>query len=255
MNTNSFSQRKLLFGVATIVLSTLAITTLFKSDDKKIEVVVNNHNVAHPPTSQQSPNEEKTPSTSTTFNIQQTIVNINTPSENPQDGEKSTKKEDNEPSAVAPQPKKLPKQENNNVVLHKMLQGEWELVSYHLYDDGDYFSVPVTKDKIELRESWNFNENRFRHIMDKTLTFSGKYSLLEPVSLPHPPQALQNSSTFTLYCTKIYSSFGSKKQQKHYYGELKEEKLILYYLGSEVQSNMQPKQGHEFRKILPEQSR
>ena len=253
MNRNYFSRRDLLFGGVAIALLLLTMAIFFNSPDEKIEVVVNTNNVIQAPTNPQLTEKEETPDPTplnTTVNIQQTVVNINTPPENPVAKDNKTTI-DNKPPAVIPQPKEVAKSEINNASLQAVLQGEWELVSYHLYDDGDYFSVPVTKDKIELREAWNFGENRFRHIMDKSLTFSGKYTLLEPVSLPQTPQILQNSSNFTLYCTKISSSFGSKKEQNYYYGQLTEDQLIIYYLGSKIQSNLQPKQGHEFRKISP----
>ena len=42
-------------------------------------------------------------------------------------------------------------------------EGNWELVSYHLYDvkKNSFIEVAVIKDKIEIRESWYFESGHF----------------------------------------------------------------------------------------------
>lgn len=129
-------------------------------------------------------------------------------------------------------------------------EGNWELVAYHLYDKekGSFLEVPVVKDKIEIRESWYFHSGRFRHIMDKNLSFSGKYEVQDSSALP----ALQNTdlasgSNFIIHAYDISTNFGSQIKHHYYYVEFDNTHLILYDIGRKLQYR-QPNQGHEFTK-------
>ena len=109
--------------------------------------------------------------------------------------------------------------------------------------------MAVAKDKMELRESWTFKQGRFRHIMDKQLSFSGKVEVIGAVNLPEKPDVLSNAKHFTLHCTDVRLSIGTQRKHDYQYGELSWCRLILYYSGTKATVTKQPLQGHEFRRV------
>ena len=130
------------------------------------------------------------------------------------------------------------------------LEGKWELVSYHLYnrDTQDFLEVAVVKDRIEIRENWTFESSmRFRHIMDKQLSFSGKFEIVEASDLPIPLNLLSGTD-FIIHGFDIRTSFNSQIAHHYYYAELDTDNLILYDIGRK-QQYMQPTQGHQFRRV------
>ena len=143
-------------------------------------------------------------------------------------------------------------QENDEIKTYKApsakFEGNWELISYHLYDKekNSFLEVAVVKDKIEIRESWYFHSGRFRHIMDENLSFSGKYEVLDNSSLPTLKDIdLISGSDFIIHAYDIATNFGSQIQHHYYYVEFDDNHLILYNIGRQLQYR-QPNQGHEF---------
>lgn len=130
------------------------------------------------------------------------------------------------------------------------LEGNWELVAYHLYDKkkNSFMEVAVVKDKIEIRENWYFHSGRFRHIMDTDLSFSGKYEVLKSSSLSMLKEPdLISGSEFIIHAYDVSTNFGSQIQHQYYYVEFDGTHLILYDIGRQLQYR-QPNQGHEFTK-------
>jgi hypothetical protein len=130
------------------------------------------------------------------------------------------------------------------------LEGTWELVAYHLYDkeSNDFMEVAVVKNKIEVRENWNFGSGRFRHIMDESLSFSGKFEILDLGSWSSPKNIdLIPGSDFIIHGYKIMANAGFQIPHHYYYVEFDGDHLILYDIGRKLESK-QPTQGHEFVK-------
>ena len=145
-------------------------------------------------------------------------------------------------------------QENDEIKTYKApsakFEGNWELVAYHLYDKekNSFLEVAVVKDKIEIRESWYFHSGRFRHIMDKNLSLSGKYEVLDNSLLPTLKDIdLISGSDFIIHAYDISTNLGSHIQHHYYYVEFDGTYLILYDIGRKLQY-IQPNQGHEFTK-------
>ena len=138
----------------------------------------------------------------------------------------------------------------DNEVSHIDLEGNWELVAYHLYDKkkNSFVEVAVVKDRIEIRENWYFGSGRFRHIMDTDLSFSRKYEVLKSSSLSKLKDLdLISGSEFIIHAYDISTNFDSQIQHQYYYVEFDGTHLILYDIGRKLQYT-QPNQGHEFIK-------
>ena len=124
----------------------------------------------------------------------------------------------------------------------------WYLVSYFANDAGDLFEVPIAKTPIELRETWHFTEDRFRHIMDKSLSFSGKFSLHPPLPL-FTKQKLINGTQYLLVGENVRSSIPSIKREFDYYHiEITNKQLLVFYLGTSKEISDLPPQAHLFER-------
>ncbi|MBM74329.1 MAG: hypothetical protein CMK59_02915 [Proteobacteria bacterium] len=148
-----------------------------------------------------------------------------------------------------PPPKRDKAPKSNLGTVGKLLVGEWKLVAYQLFDEG-YFTVPITKEPLELVENWDFQSNqRFLHVMDTDLSFSGSYQLEAAITLPEQPSVL-NKHHFVLHNQKVRSNIpGIKHNHVYYYGEIDQNRLVLYRIGNKLSSEKQPPQGHEYKRI------
>ena len=153
--------------------------------------------------------------------------------------------------AVVPPPS--PPNVPDPVVLSEMqaaIEGDWVLVSYHLQKDGTFFEVAVSEDKgYDSRERWRLrSDGTFIHIMDGKLTFSGRYSV--SVETTDKSQGLlPHGAPFVLTATDVHSTVpGIERSMEFFRGEIRDERLVLFYLGQSQDPKRPPSQAHGFRK-------
>ena len=128
------------------------------------------------------------------------------------------------------------------------LAGNWELVAYFLSDDGEYFEMPIAKSPIDLVENWNFTGTRYRRVMDRSLSFSGRFTIEAPLTKKVPSSEL-GGTRFLLVGHKVRSSIpGIKRPNDYFHGELKGNRLLLFYLGATKDYKRRPSQGHLYEK-------
>ena len=81
-------------------------------------------------------------------------------------------------------------------------QNSWKLTGYHLWDrdEGEYIEVAKRRDHIdETVETWLLRpDGTFRHIMSKDLWFTGKWRVVEGLSVGPKGGGLQPPNTHTL---------------------------------------------------------
>ena len=131
----------------------------------------------------------------------------------------------------------------------KKIQGDWELQSYFLWNSKteSYIEVPITKGPMELRASWNFQDGRYRRVMDEKLAFSGQFVNKEAVeSLLRPP--IRNGTFFLIEASDVYSTLGMSRDHDYFHAELKENELIIWYLGTNIQKSQPPSQAELYRR-------
>ncbi len=149
------------------------------------------------------------------------------------------------PEPVAPPPPDLPAP--NELV--RAVQGDWVLVSYHMLKDDSSFEVAVSDStKYETRERWRLREDgTFIHVMGE-ISFSGRYSISIPGDRPLPV-VLSDSTSFLLTATDVYASIpGLERPVEYFIGDIRGERMVLFYLGKEWNTERLPKQAHGFRK-------
>ena len=148
-----------------------------------------------------------------------------------------------EPAAPPPSDSPAPRE------LVRAVQGDWVLVSYHMLKDDASVEVAVSDStKYETRERWRLRDDgTFLHIMGE-ISFSGRYSLSIPGDRPLPLM-LNESTSFLLTATDVYANIpGIERPQEYFIGELRGERMVLFYLGKERNAKRLPKQAHGFRK-------
>ena len=129
--------------------------------------------------------------------------------------------------------------------MQQQIKGKWELVSYHFKDGEEYMEVPITPSPLDLVEQWIFTGSSYRLLMDKQLSFSGSYTLLES----HKRILTFKGTHFILHAKKVRSSIpGVQRPEEFFYGILSEDSLILFYLGVTLKKEVSLSQGHRYEK-------
>jgi hypothetical protein len=128
--------------------------------------------------------------------------------------------------------------------------GDWVLVSYHMLKNDSSFEVAVSEGKgYETRERWRLRtDGTFLHLMGSDLSFSGRYSVSIPETSP-VPSVLSDASRFLLTTTDVHANIpGMERPQEFFIGEVRGERLVLFYMGKEIDPKRLPSQAHGFRK-------
>ena len=134
--------------------------------------------------------------------------------------------------------------------LMSAVAGDWVLVSYHLLKADSSIEVAVSEAKAyETRERWRLRaDGTFLRIMPDNLTFSGQYSL-SVADIPLVTAVLRDSSRFLLTASNVYASIpGLERPQEFFVGEIQDQRLVLFYMGKEIDPDRMPSQAHGFRK-------
>jgi hypothetical protein len=80
------------------------------------------------------------------------------------------------------------------------------------------------------------------------LTFSGQYSLSVPKQRTFA-DVLNDATSFLLTTTNVRANIpGMKRPVEYFAGEVRNQRLVLFYIGKELNATRLPSQAHGFRK-------
>lgn len=133
--------------------------------------------------------------------------------------------------------------------LSKSVAGDWVLVSYHMLQNDQLNEVAVSEgNPYGTRERWRLRDDgTFLHVMGE-LTFSGTYTV--SIAQEHPvPTALTSAESFVLTTTNVTANVpGLERPIEYYAGDVRNDRLVLFYLGKHYTPERPPGQAHGFRK-------
>jgi len=131
------------------------------------------------------------------------------------------------------------------------LEGDWILVSYHVNQGSRFIEIPVREPSPgDTPERWRFRKDgTFLHLMDAKLGFSGTYSVT-PTNLPSEQAAtLRDGESFLITTSDVVVTIpGIERDVEYFQGIIKDDRIVLFYLGNSTNPTSPPKQGHTFRK-------
>jgi len=136
----------------------------------------------------------------------------------------------------------------------------WKLTGYHLWDQeaGEYLEVAKRRDHIdETVETWMLRpDGTFRHIMSKDLWFTGKWEIVEGISVGPKGGvvAAPEHPYFVLHTTRVRGSIPTLKRKHDWFvGTWLDGRrgLILYYVGQRWERSHRNslKQAHRFEAV------
>ena len=132
------------------------------------------------------------------------------------------------------------------------LKGDWILVGYHMNNGQRFIEVPINEPSPgDTPERWRFRKDgTFVHLMDAKLGFSGTYSVI-PMDIP-PQQAstLRKGKSFLVVTKDVVVTIPGMPERKteYFHGTIKDDRIVLFYLGESKTPKHPPTQGHTFRK-------
>ena len=146
------------------------------------------------------------------------------------------------------EPEEAPTRSQHLLDLEESLQGEWILMSSYFWDKGKYNVTEETKQYRE-REYLNFSQGRYSRVMDQGLYFSGDFVADDPIVLPKSISILKEAKVFLLHSMNVSSSIsGFKKNHDFYHAELRDDQLVLFYLGTRLSSLETPLRGYRYHR-------
>ena len=131
------------------------------------------------------------------------------------------------------------------------LEGDWILVSYHVKNGPRFMEIPVREPSPgDTPERWRFRKDgTFLHLMDAKLGFSGTYAIT-PMNIPSDQASiLEGGVSFLITTSEVVVTIpGIERDVEYFHGIIKDDRIVLFYLGNSPNPTTTPKQGHTFRK-------